>query len=193
MTTADSLLAQLAKPPNDAAWQRLVELYLPLLRVWLARAGVPAFDADDLTQEVLLVVLRDVKDFVPQRDGSFRAWLRGILHNRVRDHFKKRPPHRPPPVGGSDFLDLLNKLQSPDSSRSALWDREDERHLFGVMLLQIEPDFEPGTWRAFRRHVLEDAPAAQVAAELGVTNNAVLLAKSRILKRLRREADGLLD
>jgi RNA polymerase sigma-70 factor (ECF subfamily) len=41
------------------------------------------------------------------------------------------------------------------------------------------------------RHV--HAPAAEVAAELGITLNAVYLAKSRVLRRLRAELHGLLD
>jgi len=43
------------------------------------------------------------------------------------------------------------------------------------------------------RHVLEGAPARDVASELGCSVNSVLLAKSRILKRLRQELQGLLE
>ena len=48
-------------------------------------------------------------------------------------------------------------------------------------------------WQAFGRHVREGIAAADVAAELGVTVNVVLLAKSRILRRLRQEIHGLTD
>ncbi len=56
----------------------------------------------------------------------------------------------------------------------------------------MQPGFDPTTWEAFRRFAIEGLPAAQVAAELGLTVNAVTLAKSRILKRLREEAGDLL-
>ena len=56
----------------------------------------------------------------------------------------------------------------------------------------MKNDFDPTTWDAFRRFALEEKPAAKVAEELGISENAVLLAKSRILKRLRREAEGFL-
>jgi RNA polymerase sigma-70 factor (ECF subfamily) len=41
--------------------------------------------------------------------------------------------------------------------------------------------------------VLDGAPAAAVAAELGLSVNAVLIAKSRVLHRLREEGRGLLE
>ena len=45
----------------------------------------------------------------------------------------------------------------------------------------------------FRRFVLDAVPAAEVATELGTTRNAVFIAKSRVLARLRQEAEGLID
>ena len=41
--------------------------------------------------------------------------------------------------------------------------------------------------------VVRDRPAADVAAELGISVNSVYLAKSRVLRRLREELAGLLD
>lgn len=61
------------------------------------------------------------------------------------------------------------------------------------LLELIEPEFEATTRRAFRRQVIDSVPARTVAAELRMTVNAVLIAKSRVLSRLRRETDGLVD
>jgi RNA polymerase sigma-70 factor (ECF subfamily) len=65
--------------------------------------------------------------------------------------------------------------------------------VFQKLLAIVEGDFEPSTWQAFIRFAMEGRPAAQVAGELGVTESAVVQAKSRVLKRLRQEAGGLLD
>jgi RNA polymerase sigma-70 factor, ECF subfamily len=56
-----------------------------------------------------------------------------------------------------------------------------------------EPEFEAKTWQAFRRQVLEGARPKMAAAELEMTVNAVLIAKSRVLKRLRELGHGLID
>ena len=57
----------------------------------------------------------------------------------------------------------------------------------------IEPQFEEKTWQAFRRVAIDGQKAAAVAVELDMSINAVLLAKSRILGRLRQEMRGLTD
>jgi RNA polymerase sigma-70 factor (ECF subfamily) len=58
---------------------------------------------------------------------------------------------------------------------------------------RVQGDFAPATWQAFLRHVLDGVPAPRVAEELGLSLNSVLLAKSRVLKRLRQESKGFLD
>jgi RNA polymerase sigma-70 factor (ECF subfamily) len=88
---------------------------------------------------------------------------------------------------------FLNELEDPASAISQQWDREHDQHVFRQLLSVIEPDFTTATWLAFRRSALEGLSAAAVAAELGISENAVLLAKSRVLKRLRAEAAGLVD
>jgi RNA polymerase sigma-70 factor (ECF subfamily) len=74
-----------------------------------------------------------------------------------------------------------------------VWDEEHDRHVIHRLLELLQPHFEPATWQAFHRLVRDGARAADVAAELGTTVNAVLLAKSRVLRRLRQEAAGLTD
>src|SRR5579871_2970130 len=103
METSVSLLERLAGAPTDDDWRRLLDLYQPLLRAWMARAGVPTADADDLIQEVLLVVFREVGGFERRGPGAFRSWLRTILTHRVRNHLRGRQ-YRPFAIGGSDPL-----------------------------------------------------------------------------------------
>jgi RNA polymerase sigma-70 factor (ECF subfamily) len=190
--TSVSLLERLAGAPTDDDWRRLLELYQPLLRAWITRAGVPAPDADDLTQEVLLVVFREVGGFERRGQGAFRAWLRTILAHRVCNYFRARQ-YRPVAAGGSDFLRALAELEEPGSALSRQWDREHDEHVTASLLRRVERDFAPATWRAFCRHVLEGEPAARVAEELRLSLNSVLLAKSRVLKRLRQELAGLVE
>src|SRR5687768_3666462 len=90
-TTSLSLLDRLRAEPDSEAWNRFADLYCPLLRQWALRMGVPENDVNDLVQEVLLVVLRELPRFEHSRQtGAFRSWLRKILHHRLLDFWRAR-------------------------------------------------------------------------------------------------------
>jgi RNA polymerase sigma-70 factor (ECF subfamily) len=57
----------------------------------------------------------------------------------------------------------------------------------------VRAGFENRTWEAFRRVVIDRQSSAQVAMEMGMSVVAVYQAKSRVLRRLRQELDGLLE
>ena len=194
METSVSLLGRIANAPTDDDWRRLDELYRPLLRGWVARVGVPTSDVDDLVQDVLLVVVRKISGFERRGKGAFRTWLRTILANKMGDYFSKQK-RLPTATGDSDFLRRLDELESPDSALSRLWDREHDEHVLAeaIKRVQGQGDFTPVTWEAFRRHVTKGEPAVEVAKALDLSLNSVLLAKSRVLKRLRQELAGLVD
>lgn len=188
--TPGSLLERLQKQPDAASWQRLVDLYTPLIRTWLCRYETLPDDVEDLLQDVLHVLVRELPGFRhQQRRGAFRCWLRMITVNRLRQHWREQRSRRRE-VG---FEAILDQLEDPASDLSQLWDQEHDRHVACQLLERICRDFTPGTWQAFRRYVLEGARAAEVSRETGLSVNAVLLARSRILRRLREEARGLLD
>jgi RNA polymerase sigma-70 factor (ECF subfamily) len=187
------LLERLRDRADSEAWERLIDLYSPLLSGWLRRHELQSADEDDLVQEVLLIVAREAPRFEHTgRPGAFRNWLRTILANRLHEFWRERRV-RPAATGDSDFTALLDQLVDPDSSISHLWDQEHDEHVARRLLAMIEPQFAPSTWQAFRRVVLEGARPDAVAAEMGLTVNAVFIAKSRVLQRLRSESRGLLD
>jgi RNA polymerase sigma-70 factor, ECF subfamily len=191
--TSATLLERLIDRSDSVAWRRLVDLYSPLINDWLHRHGVSAEDAEDLTQEVLEVVVREVSRFRHNgRVGAFRTWLRTITINCLRQSWRSRRC-RVQTTGSPDITGMLDQLEDPASDLSRLWDRDHDQHVLKRLLELIEPEFQPATWRAFRRQVIDGASAETVAAELGMTGNAVLIAKSRVLSHLRRNAAGLVD
>jgi RNA polymerase sigma-70 factor (ECF subfamily) len=183
------LLDRLRQQPGDsAAWRGLVDLYTPFLTVWLRRLAPAAghHDAEDLVQDVLTVVVRRLPDFRHSgQAGAFRCWLKQILINCL--HEARRHAH---PAAGEGSL---AELEDPASGLSRLWDQEHTEHVVRRLLQRARDEFTPYTWQVFERVVLRGERAAEVAADLKVTHDAVLKAKSRVLCWLRDEARGLLD
>lgn len=191
--TSASLLDILRDRPDGAHWARLVELYSPLIRHWLRQHTLPTADADDLVQEVLTVVVRRIPEFHRQpRTGAFRAWLRTITANCLRDFWRSQRI-RPRVAGADDFQEVLEQLADSASGLSRQWDAEHDRFVTQKLLEKLEGEFQAPTWRAFRGVAIDGRSPDEVAKELGMTVNAVFIAKSRVLARLRHEARGFVD
>ena len=191
--TSLSLLARLRRSPESETWSRLVDLYAPLIRAWLRKYDVQDSDADDLTQEVLLAVSKDLGKFEHGgQPGSFRGWLKAILVNRLRKFWRVRD-RRPQARGDSDIDARLAQLDDPASEMSQIWNRQHDQYVLRQLLALVEPHFTPNTWTAFCRVALEGADPGVVAKEMGISRNAVIIAKCRVLSRLRQESAGLVD
>lgn len=191
--TSLSLLERLRHSPDNECWKRLADLYTPLIQVWLRRYDVQQSDANDLVQEVLVAVSQDLGRFEHRgQPGAFRGWLKTILVNRLRKFWRARD-RRPQPRGDSDLDARLAQLDDPSSELSRIWNREHDQYVLRQLLALAEPHFAPNTWTAFCQVALDGAKPEQVAEELKMSLNAVCLAKSRVLRRLRQESEGLID
>jgi RNA polymerase sigma-70 factor, ECF subfamily len=90
-------------------------------------------------------------------------------------------------------MEFLEQMADPASDLAREWDREHDEHVVQKLLASVKSDFNPTTWEAFRRLALDGHAAARVADELGMRENAVLLAKARVIRRLGEEARDLLN
>jgi RNA polymerase sigma-70 factor (ECF subfamily) len=188
--TSLSLLERLRRRDDEPAWSRFDHLYRPLIARWLAQAGVPAHEAEDLAQEVMLVVVRKMEHFEHTgRPGAFRAWLRNITAFSLRERWRgrQRRGETRTPLG-----DLADQLDDPHSDLSQRWDRDHDGLVLHRLLDLLAGEFEAVTLQVFRRLALDEAKPDAVAQEFGLSPGAVYVAKSRVMRRLREEAEGLL-
>ena len=192
--TPRSLLERV-RARDHTAWERLVRLYGPMVYGWCLRAGLQPADAADVGQEVFGAVARAIAGFRHDRAGdTFRGWLYAITRNKLRDRAVARAAVS---VGGSEGLRRLAELPAePAEDTGATADAEEANERKALCCRAIEcvrGEFEPRTWQAFWRTFVDGRAAADVAAELGATANAVYLARSRVLRRLREEFAALID
>ncbi len=180
---------------HDAdAWERVVGMFSPLIYDWCRQQGVAAADAPDVLQEVFRAVYRDIGKFRRERpEDSFRGWLWTVTRNRIRDHFRARS-RQAPAHGGTDAWHRFQELpdREPEDDRDSDTSNITSSPLHRALEL-VRNDFGSITWQAFRRVAVERHAAAEVAADLGISVNAVRKAKARVLRRLREEFGELLD
>ena len=190
--TRQSLLLR-AQTGEESAWKDLTELYRPLIIGWLNRQGVPAGDLEDLSQEVLLSVVKHLPGFEHSgHRGAFRSWLRTIVCRRAADYWRAIDGDTQA-SGGSGATAALQEIADPDSELNRQWDEEHDRYVVHCLLDRVEEEFEPITLQAFRRLALDGISGAEAAEELGLSVVAVYVAKSRVLARIRQKAEGLID
>lgn len=181
--TPATLLHRLCNQPIPGDWERFVRLFTPLLRRWAMRFGATDDSIEDLLQDLFVVLIRKLPEFRYDPSRSFRAWLWTVFrHTTIA--WQKRQPR------SAIALEQLEGVSTPDSIAEAT-DAEYRRYLLGRVMQIIQADFPVTTWQIFQRVVIEGQRGVDVAAEFGVTVNAVYLVRSRVLARLREELAGL--
>jgi RNA polymerase sigma-70 factor (ECF subfamily) len=157
METSPSLLERLRTAPDEAAWRRLDDLYRPLIRGWLRRDPTFGPDAEDIAQDLLAILVREVPGFRRQRTGSFRRRLRTITGHRLAAHYRTRQ-NRPRALGGPAQESPLLQLADAQSELSRRWEEEHDRHVLRRLMGLIAPLFDPSTLAAFRRVAFDGLP-----------------------------------
>lgn len=191
--TSLSLLDAVRRGDDEIAWQRMFEVYKPLIEKWLRRFSAPNQDIDDLVQDVLTVVVKKIEGFERKsQTGAFRAWLRNTTQNILYQLWRKKK-FTPVAHGDSDFQEVLNQLQVETSELSQQWNREYDDYILKSVLKTVQGEFAAQTWDAFKMVAIEGRPSREVAEELGMTINAVFIAKSRIMARVRTFGQHILD
>lgn len=189
--TSVTLLAR-ARANEPEAWNRLMQIYAPLISYWCRMANVPAADTDDVLQEVFLAASTSLDRFRHEQPGdSFRGWLRGITRNVLLAHYRRRG-REPVGEGGTESL---KRIQGLAESEFELPDDDPPDQSIAVYhraLALVRNEFEDKTWQMFWQVAVEDQPVAAVAERFGVTSAAVRKAKSRVLFRLKQEAGDIL-
>jgi RNA polymerase sigma-70 factor (ECF subfamily) len=118
----------------------------------LRRFGLPVADAEDVAQDVFVVMLRRWADFDPAR--PLRPWLLGITHKVALRHLRRTWRETP-----SGFLDLLDEAALPEDQVTA----KGTQALVGRALLELKDKQR----ELLVLHELEGMPMQDIAAASG--------------------------
>jgi RNA polymerase sigma factor (sigma-70 family) len=186
--TSLALIRRLQGPADAGSWDQFVRRYGPGIYHWCAARGLQPADAEDVTQTVLLRLVRYIQAYDPAR-GPFRAWLRGVVGNAVSDFHRAR---RAAPAGSGDtaVLALLDTAEARADLARALEEQFD-LELLDVACERVRARVEARVWDCFLLREVEGWPAAEVAARLGLPVANVFVYQGRVRKLLRAEVARL--
>lgn len=189
-STSESLLLRLRdgyqQQVNQAAWTEFAKLYTPLIFSWAKKMGLETNDASDLTQDVLTRVFQKLPHFEYDAKLRFRSWLKTVTINRYRETVRRKSAEQ---IVASHSV--LEKYQQVDQAEST-WDIDYARLLIQQAMSTMKSDFAEGTWEALTLVFGQQVSVDAAAEKTGVSAWTIYSARSRLLKRLRVELDGLL-
>jgi RNA polymerase sigma-70 factor (ECF subfamily) len=185
-STSVSLLDRVRRN-DEEGWKRLAELYGPLIEHWCRCWGLTDADSADVRQEVFQSVHRSLEKFERSQRGAFRSWLKTVTRNKVHDLHRARASQ--PTIDQSAVEQGVASREWEDDIPEAT----EISVLYRRAMDLIQMDFNESTWKAFVATVVDDRPPHDVAAELGISPNAVYIARSRVLARLRAEFSELIE
>ena len=200
VTTRQSLIERIQGEGevDQASWGRFYDLYWRGIFGYARSIGVPQPHAEDIVQEVMIKVLRNLPRFeYDEKRGRFRAWLRTITRNTVYD-FVRRLKARPAGHGVSMDAEQLPPGLEEELAHDApnlleAWDKEYDRGLLMAALDRVKTRVSPDTYEAFVRYALREEPASEITAALGITAQSLHSTKNRLIQMLRVEFSALCE
>ena len=181
--TRASLILRLGDPADDLAWTEFLEIYEPMLFRIAQKWGLQDADAREVVQETLLGVSKSIHRFrADNQDASFRRWLSTITRHKLADHLSESSKH----VRGSGDSNVHRWLDERASETESVWDWNHKREVFAWASKQVQSQVNESTWAAFHRTCVDGESIHSVAKDLGMRPGLVYVARSRVMRRLRK-------
>jgi RNA polymerase sigma-70 factor (ECF subfamily) len=188
--TRYSLLVRVGDPADGQAWIEFWQLYQPVVYRLGRQFGLQDADAQDLTQDVMAAVARAIRTWQPDSArGRFRTWLYTVVRNKTIAALRRRRPGD----RGSGDTSVFNNVECRPIEADAAFELEVRRAAFQQAAERVRPQVHAASWEAFWRTSVLGQSIPETAKALGISIGSVYAARSRVLARLRAEADALLE
>jgi RNA polymerase sigma factor (sigma-70 family) len=188
--TRQSLLLRLKDKHDDQSWEDFVKFYRPFIYMMVRKMNFDHHDAEEAVQQITMKAWRSLPDFNYSPDkGRFRSWLSRMTHNTVLDIIKSRQRYSNRLERYQD-TDQIKKLSTPEVENMA--EQEWQTYITNLAWKNVSPDFTEKVKIAFERSLQGD-DAEIIAADLGLTKNAIYVYKKRVKEKLIEEIRRLKD
>jgi RNA polymerase sigma-70 factor (ECF subfamily) len=183
--TRQSLLARVRHLGDGRSWDEFYAIYRPLIFGYLRSMGLKEHDAQELTQEVFCRLMRILPKFkLDRREGRFRTYLWRLTYNMLVERARRQK------VRDRAEEEWVRRFREADESESRMleqtWILQHRRRILEVALPRVRAKVSRTAWACFEGRLVHRRPAAEIAAELGITENCVYVHASRVLQVVRR-------
>lgn len=188
--TRQSLLSRLKDWDNREAWKEFFDTYWRLIYSVALKAGLTEVEAEDVVQETVASVAKQMPAFQYDQEGSFKAWLLQITRRRIIDQFRKRPPWKQAPRGAggdSSRTPTVQRVPALEPDLGPVWEAEWRRNLVDAAMRRVKARVTPRQYQIFDLYAVKGWPVAEVRRTLNVSAAQVYLAKHRIARLVREE------
>lgn len=180
--TRYTLLHRAMDAGDEEAWTQLVAHYHRFILYVLGELQVNVSDREDVSQQVLLALLRDLTNYDPER-GRFRPWLSAIIRNTAYSYFRRQYSQKKR-IDGLRQESLLDTKQVSEVDEYI--EREWRTYIATQAMARVKRVFEGKAVEVFELG-LSGLSATEVATKTGLTVSTVYTLRKRVKKRLCAE------
>ena len=204
--TRHSLLNRLKDWDDQASWQDFFDTYCRLIYNVAVKAGLSDTEAQEVVQETVIAVAKKISEFkADPAHGSFRAWLMHTTRWRIADQFRRRAGKVSRLTGArnegetpalysddTDRTSTVNRIPDPAGvALDGIWNEEWEKNVRTLALEEVKKRVSPKQFQMFDLHVLQELTVQNTARTLQVSVASVYMARHRISRLLKKEAQKL--
>ena len=175
----EAFLIAAARGGDEIAFGRLVERYKEVVFAAAAAITRDLDAAHDIAQETFLRAWFGLAGL--QEASSLAGWLRTIARNRAKTWLERRKRH--PVQENAEADQIVDSADSPERNAE-----KSERRRLVMDALDRLPE---GSREALMLHYMEDLPTPQIAAHLGITQEAVRQRLRRARQQMQREVEDM--
>ena len=182
-TTRSSVLKAVADTENEAAWQRLFDLYAGFVFSIARHKGLNETDADDIVQVVFADLTRNLPTFKYDREkGRFRSYLTGLVNWRVMDRLKASK--RDAELKSVFWEEAKSAATAEDEDFE---EREWQSAAMEETLRRIKPEVRPEHYAAFVASAVEGQDTDVVTKLYGISRDSLYQIRKRLTAKLREK------
>ena len=182
-STRSSVLRAVADTENEAAWQRLFDLYAGFVFSIARSKGLNDSDADDIVQTVFADLARNLPTFEYDRaKGRFRSYLSGLVHWRVNDRL--RSGKRDAELKSAFWEEAKSAASAEDEDFE---EREWQQAALEEALRRIKPEVRPEHYAAFVASAIEGQDTDVVTKLYGISRDSLYQIRKRLTVKLREK------